>query len=176
MCRSDTLWTRGRRSALVVVLGALAGCEDAKSPSEVPHVVFVCEHGTVKSVMAARLFNAEALRRGLPHRAVARGLAAGERVPRALAKAMRADGFDVEEIESARLSYDEASRALRVVTIGAVLPGFDADTLAPVERWDDVPPASVDYHAARAALAARVEALLDRLEPGGRRQRDHARR
>ena len=38
-----------------------------------PQVVFVCEHGAAKSIMAAAHFNQLAEKRRLPHRAVARG-------------------------------------------------------------------------------------------------------
>jgi protein-tyrosine-phosphatase len=38
-----------------------------------PKVLFVCEHGAAKSIIAVAHFNKLAKERGLPHRAVARG-------------------------------------------------------------------------------------------------------
>ncbi|SRR6266404_3655563 len=45
----------------------------ASSPREPAHVVFVCEHGSVKSLIAMEYFNRSVQERGLAYRAVARG-------------------------------------------------------------------------------------------------------
>src|SRR5258706_16004324 len=44
-----------------------------KTNEQTPVVVFVCEHGSAKSVLAAAHFNALAKRRGLRVRAISRG-------------------------------------------------------------------------------------------------------
>jgi hypothetical protein len=45
-----------------------------------------------------------------------------------------------------------------------------SDGHTPTEKWTDVPPASVDYAAAREALKAHVRAVLDQLSAGDGRQ------
>jgi len=55
------------------------------------------------------------------------------------------------------------------VAIGVDLsPFMRAGAEKPVEHWDDVPAASVDYSAARRALKRHVDALLDELQAEAR--------
>jgi uncharacterized lipoprotein YmbA len=60
------------------------------------------------------------------------------------------------------VSAADVSAAHRVITIGASLPE-DLRGGVTVEQWNDVPPASVDFAAARAALKNHVQALIDQL-------------
>jgi arsenate reductase len=52
------------------VVGSAAQTTDAAAA---PRVIFVCEHGAAKSVIAAAYFNKIATERGLPDRATYRG-------------------------------------------------------------------------------------------------------
>ena len=123
---------------LIAISSLAAACalHPPKEQLPVAQVLFVCEHGTVKSVMAASYFNQVVAKRRLPFRAVSRGIAA--------------------------VTTTDLSQAARVVVIGADLPTTE-DTSDKVERWDDVPAASVDYAAARDSLKAHIEELLQRL-------------
>lgn len=124
-------------------------------------VVFVCEHGSVKSLIAASLFERAAAERGLPFTALSRGIAPDAHVPAAIAAALARDGFDVTDVKPQAVTPPDLSGATRVVTIGVELAHERART--PAESWDDVPPASKDYAAARAALQRHIDALLDDL-------------
>ena len=85
--------------------------------------MFVCEHGNVKSLMAASYFNQLAAQRGLPWRAVARGIAPDSTtVPELIAAALRADGVDVSEFRPAKVDATDAAEAARIVMIGTDLP------------------------------------------------------
>src|SRR6185295_11953988 len=62
----------------------------------VAQVLFVCEHGNVKSLMAASYFNQLAHERRLPYRAVSRGSAPDSTtVPPAIIDGLRKDVIDV---------------------------------------------------------------------------------
>lgn len=126
-------------------------------------IVFVCEHGSVKSLIAASLFERAARERGLDVRAVSRGVQPDERVPPKIVTALEHDGFNVAQYVPQALSAEETAAATRVITIGVKLPEGAAQNFA---AWDDVPPASVDYVAARASLQRHIEKLLDELKPG----------
>ena len=139
----------------------------ATTPSSRP-IVFVCEHGTVKSVMAAHWFNRLAAERNLPFRAISRGVAPDAAIPPAMAGNLVADGFDVTAFTPEPLAAADVASALQVVMIGAKSPLL-ADAPA-VVRWDDIPPASTDYAASRDAMRARMGALLDRLAEDARRK------
>ncbi len=130
-------------------------------------VVFVCEHGSVKSVIAASLFDQTSAHRGLSYRAVSRGVSPDERVPPAIAAALRQDGFEVEGFHPQGLSQDDFAGATRVVAIGVELPTRADETQTSIESWNDVPAASVDYAAARAALQRHIDTLLDELQAEG---------
>ena len=56
---------------LLFVLSSGAG---APQPAPTPRIVFVCEHGAAKSLIAAAYFNMLAAGRGLPARATFRGV------------------------------------------------------------------------------------------------------
>ena len=132
--------------------------------SPVAPVLFVCEHGSVKSLMAASYFNRKARERNLPYHAIARGTSPDEAVPEGIARHLGDDGFDVRDFKPVRVSGTDLATASRVVLIGVpstALP--DAKSLS-AERWDDVPPASIDYLAARKALEQHIDQLLDELQ------------
>jgi len=129
-------------------------------------VVFVCEHGSAKSLVAAELFNRLARERGVPVRALSRAVSAqtvDPKVPPALAKNMSGDGFDVGGFQPQPVSAAEAKSATRVVIVnydGEVAAAADATT---VERWNVGPAVTLEYQKARDDIASRVGALVDSL-------------
>src|SRR6516165_9368933 len=74
---------------------ATAQSVTATRPRQPTGVVFVCEHGSVKSLVAMEHFNRKAEERGLPFRAVARGTAPESAVPPSVREGLHTDGFDV---------------------------------------------------------------------------------
>jgi len=67
-------------------------------------VVFVCEHGSVKSLMAAQWFNRLAHERGLRLRAVSRGLTPDAAVPGPVADHLAGHGFDLRGFTASALA------------------------------------------------------------------------
>lgn len=124
-------------------------------------ILFLCQHGGAKSVIAVSHFNRLAAERGLPFVAAA---AATEDpydgVPAPVADHLQREGFDVRAFKPHQVAPDEISAAARVVTIGCDVPGAH-------ERWDDVPAASEDLEGSVAAIRRHVEALAEELD--GRR-------
>jgi arsenate reductase (thioredoxin) len=149
---------------VVVALAVVGGMASAAEHDATRQVVFVCEHGNVKSLMAASYFNQLAAQRGLPFRALSRGSAPDSTtVPKPIVAGLHADGVDVSDFHPSKVAAADVVDAARVVTIGAELPaGANADETR-IEHWDDVPPASTSYDAARSSLKAHVAELLDRL-------------
>jgi chromate transport protein ChrA len=141
---------------------ARGGVMDSSQPAGV--VVFVCEHGSAKSLVAASFFERLAAERGLMLRAVSRGAAPDAGVPPKVAEALRRDGFEVASYRPQPLTESDVASAIRVVTIGVETASLVPTAAARAERWDDIPPVSAGYAAARAALLSRLEALLRELE------------
>jgi arsenate reductase (thioredoxin) len=128
-------------------------------------VVFVCEHGNVKSLIAMQWFNRLAAQRNHATRAVSRGLVPESPVPPAIRDRLREDGFDVSAFQARPLTGADVSGAARLVVIGTDVPGWARPVGVPVEVWRDIPPATEGYDAARDALKARIVALLASLTP-----------
>ncbi len=151
--------------APVVALLALGcGMAAAAADTAARQVVFVCEHGNVKSLMAASYFNQLARQQHLPFHAISRGAAPDSTtVPQPIVAGLRADGVDVSGFRPVKLGQPDLADAAYVVMIGIDLPAGLQARESRLERWENVPPASTDYPAARAALHAHVADLIARL-------------
>lgn len=158
----------------VVILSSIAAAALGQAKPRKPElsgaVVFVCEHGNVKSLIAREWFNRRAVERGLDLRAVSRGVTPDSSVPPAIVDALRSDGFDVSGFEPRAFSAADAAGAVRVVGIGVDLSSVGERGDVPLDTWEGIPPASESYAASRDALRARIEALLKTLASGGRRR------
>jgi DNA-binding beta-propeller fold protein YncE len=135
-----------------------------RPPEDTALIVMVCEHGNVKSLMAASYFNELATARHLPFRAISRGTAPDSTtVPPPIIDGLKSDGFDVAGFHPTAISAADIASANRVILINTELSADLSGKGPPIEKWTDVPPASVDYGAARDALKTHVRAVLDQL-------------
>src|SRR5882762_4195420 len=69
-----------------------------------PAVVFVCEHGAAKSVIATAYFNKLARDRGLPYRASFRGTDPQAELSVSALKGLREDGIEIPSGKPAAIS------------------------------------------------------------------------
>jgi arsenate reductase (thioredoxin) len=127
-------------------------------------VVFVCEHGSVKSLMAQEWFNRLARERGVSMRAVSRGVTPDASVPAVVADYLAREGFDVRGFKPRPLAKADLGGAVRVIALGADTSSVTRAADVPVERWDDIPPAKGQYKRTSDAIRARVEVLLNTLK------------
>jgi arsenate reductase len=122
-------------------------------------VLFVCLHGSAKSLIAAEHFNRLAVARGLAARATSAGTEPDDAIPPHVIKGLAGDGIDVTGRRPRRPTPAEIEGAAAVVTFGCDLGALGSG--APrVIRWDDVPAVSEDFARARDAIVARVGGLL----------------
>jgi arsenate reductase (thioredoxin) len=157
------------RMASVVLLtlcASLLGCRGLPKHNEPVPVLMVCEHGSVKSLMAASLFNQAATQRGLPFRATARGVSPDAKVPERIASALGKEGFEISGFVPTKFSEVDLERSRRVILIGLDPKILNGEASGKIETWLDVPAAGTDYEAARASLAKHIETLLDELATG----------
>jgi protein-tyrosine-phosphatase len=127
-------------------------------------VVFVCLHGSAKSLIAAEYFGRLAAERGLDVRATSAGMEPDAEIPPAVMTGLLKDGLDVRGCRPRRLDPEELARASRVVSFGCDLSRIAPPGLA-VERWDDVPAVSGDFAVARDAIVAHLRRLVGELTP-----------
>jgi protein-tyrosine-phosphatase len=111
------------------------------------NVLFVCLHGSAKSLIAAEYFNRLASARGLAARATSAGTEPD-------------DVIDIGERRPRRPTPADVEGTAIVVTFACDL-GELAARAPRLERWDDVPAVSEDFKRARDVIVARVAALLE---------------
>ncbi|HSM72026.1 MAG TPA: hypothetical protein VK851_10825 [Anaerolineales bacterium] len=125
------------------------------------NIVFVCEHGAAKGIVASVWFNKLAAKNGLDIHAVARGIHPdAELGPRAVS-GLADDGLAPAESAPQKLSLADVESAQHMVTF-CELPQEYQDK-ASAESWAEVPDVSDGYESARDAIVAHIEELIERL-------------
>jgi arsenate reductase (thioredoxin) len=148
---------------LSVAFNACSTAPPANTPLR--QILFVCEHGNVKSLMAASYFNEAAQARRLPYRAVSRASALdSDNVPDFVKAPLAEEGFDVSAFRPRAVTRDDVAASDHVISISTTLPVDDAPIAPTIEQWNDIPAASADFAQSRAAIKAHIAELLQRLE------------
>jgi arsenate reductase len=148
----------------------LAGCQRASQAASEPQtIVFACPYGSAKSVVAARFFNRMATERGLPYRAVARGITPESTIPSYVREPIRTDGFEIGVDEKPVALTDlEIRGAAAVVCIKCQLSEAQSSMTRQSLAWTDVPDVDAGYAAARDKIVAHLNEFVSRLptKPG----------
>ena len=156
---------------VLAVVTATAGAGAATRRTAAPTIVFVCEHGSAKSLLAASLFQQMAKERGVAARAISRGMAPDPSVPEVVVQALRGDGFDVSSFRPQALTRADVAASARLIAIGVDVGAVGARAGERAVHWDGVPPVSTNYAEARRDLLARIDRLLRELRtPAGARR------
>ena len=127
-------------------------------------VVFVCEHGAAKSVVATAYFNKLAAERGLPFRATFRGTSPQDNLSVRAVEGLKADGLAVPSGQPAAISDQDVAGATHIFAIGCTLPD-NARRSGKASDWSDVPD-DQGYAPMRDAIVRHVKQLLDELASG----------
>ncbi len=163
LCRS---LARVLAASLLASGSAIASAQAAPPPL----VVFVCEHGSAKSLAAVSFFERVAKEQGLVIRGVSRGTSPDASVPPAVIDWLRQDGFSVASFKPQPLQESDVASATRIVAIGVDIGPLAASAGPRLEKWDDIPPFSESYPKAREVLVSRVRALVRELARKPERQ------
>ncbi|MFL6618556.1 MAG: low molecular weight phosphatase family protein [Povalibacter sp.] len=147
---------------IAVLLTASVAVADPAPDSKERTVLFVCEHGSVKSLMAASLFNQIAHERGLAWRGIARGITPDAAVPPRIVRALGDEGIDVTTFVPQPVTQADIAQAKRAIVI-SLPPSSLQEANTRIDRWSDVPDSS-NYAAARSALLQHIEHLLRDLD------------
>src|SRR5262249_15510165 len=124
-------------------------------------VVFVCEHGAGKSVIATAYFNKLAAERGLPFRATFRGTSPQENLSVRAVEGLKADGLAIPTGKPSAISDSDVAGATHIFAIGCTLPE-KARASGKAGDWSDVPD-DQGYGPMRDAIVRHVKTLLDQL-------------
>src|ERR1044071_1683275 len=123
--------------AQLLVCFALIACQHEPAPPAA-QVVFVCEHGAAKSVVASEYFNKLAAERGLAVRAIARGADPQADLSVSAVEGLQADGISPALDAPRPLRASELRGSARIVAFDCEQPAMKPlkDMAA---RWDDGP-------------------------------------
>jgi arsenate reductase len=160
---------RSKATLLAFATLASAGPSDSGEGKPASTIVFVCEHGSVKSLIAMQWFNRLAAERGSTVRAISRGMTPDKAVPKGIVLNLGKDGFAVDGFTPSRLSKPDLRLAERVVSIGADVTEVTKGSDVKVVEWGDIPPASENYGVSRDAIRARIDSLLKELKRDSRK-------
>ena len=163
-------WGKGPAKQLATALKqALDGQKLTAATGKPKEILFVCEHGAAKSILAAAEFNRLAQERGLAITAVSRGIAPDPKIAPAVAQSLARDGMAVKG-DPSKVSSGDIAQAATVVTMGCKLPPTQGARLD-LREWNDVPSVSADVELARADIRRRVAALIDELAAAQKEER-----
>ena len=154
------------RLAVATMLVAVApihlGAQQIAPHSDKP-VLFVCEHGTVRSLLAKVLFEQYAAEVGLDMKAVSRGTRADSIVPPWMLQGLAADHVAIGSWRPQTLLPDDLTNASFVVSFDVPMAAT-AGARVPQAHWDSLPSVSRDYATGRDAIKVRVHQLVDSLK------------
>ena len=128
-------------------------------------VLFVCQHGAAKSVVAAQHLRRLAQARSVEIECLSAGIEPDDSVPPHVIAGLAADGLQFVPTTPRLVTQQLSERANHIVSFGC-----DLTTVAAPERvlvWNDVPAVSEGYARARDAIVARLEPLLDAIVSHG---------
>jgi arsenate reductase (thioredoxin) len=146
------------RTAFLISLFC-AGC--ASVWREAPtRVLFVCQHGSVKSAIAREHLRRMAAARGLRVNVTSRGIEPSEDVSPALRAALVRDGINTQRDPLQRLAQADLDDADVVVVFNPLPERLVAHS---IRDWSDTPSMNEDYLGARSVLEPRLEALLEEI-------------
>lgn len=129
--------------------------------SPISKIIFVCEHGAAKSIIAAAYFNKLAQEENLDIRAIARGTHPDEELsPKAIA-GLQEDGLTPTEAIPTKLTQEEIESAQQIVSFCELPEEYSPKGV--IEHWSDVPPVSDSYQASRDAIVERIHNFLHHL-------------
>ena len=137
-------------------------CQQQVKTASQPRVLFVCQHGAAKSVVAAAHFRRLAERRGLSVGAVAAGTEPDPQLAPGAVKGLAGDGLQPSPSRPRPVTLYDLNTAARIVSFGCDVSPQQGQR---VEQWD-VPPVSQGYESARDRIASNVERLVAELSGG----------
>jgi protein-tyrosine-phosphatase len=151
-------WGKGGAAELAKTLRAAL---DTQKSTQLAGVLFVCEHGAARSIIAAEYFNKIAASRGLMMRATARGVSPDATFSQPTVEGLKEDGFEFLTGTPRKVDSNDVRAAGKIVAFAVDIPGTNSSS---VVQWTNVPgPGTDGYAKTRDDIRRRVEALVDEL-------------
>src|SRR5687767_12749993 len=113
-------------STLILALSVLAILPHGQGGAASPRIVFVCEHGAAKSLIAAAYFNKLAAEAGLTARAAFRGVDPQDALSVRAVAGLTEDGIPIPEGRPTAIGAADVASAKHIFAIGCALPAVAA--------------------------------------------------
>lgn len=126
-------------------------------------VVFVCEHGAAKSIMAKAEFERLAKENGIEVQVVSRGTIPDAEIAPGVRKGLLGDGTDLGSAKPVKITAKDLEGAVVVVTFGPDLAEWMPKGMK-TRDWSATPSPSKDYREARDYIRKQVEALVGEIK------------
>src|SRR5574341_1305983 len=126
-----------------------------------PVIIFVCEHGAAKSIIAAAYFNKFAREENLNFHAIARAIDPDYELSPTAVTGLHEDGLTPSDSVPQKLSSADMESAQRMITFCELPDEFQQK--GNIEEWQGVPPVSENYEQARDRIIERIHQLLNGL-------------
>jgi hypothetical protein len=151
------------RLLILALLAAFSvSAQNTQPVRPAPKVVFVCEHGAAKSVIAAAHMRRLAAEKGLNLEVISRGSTPDPEIPAAVIGGLKKDGIDFTPFKPVQVTRADLAGAAVVISFGPDL-SLLTDGKIKVQDWSATPTVSGNYDAARTYIVARLQELLDTL-------------
>jgi protein-tyrosine-phosphatase len=121
-------------------------------------IVFVCEHGAAKSILAAAYFNKFAMERNLHFHAIARGTNPDLELSPKTMEGLHQDGLAPAESVPQKLTLADLETAEQIISFCELPEEYGKRALH--ENWNDIPSVSEDYEKARDMIIAKIKAMM----------------
>lgn len=125
------------------------------------NIIFVCEHGAAKSIVASAWFNKLASQNGLSIRSIARGTHPDAELGPKAVEGLREDGLTPLESVPQKILLADVESAIHIVSFCEIPEEFKNKVTT--ESWADVPAVSDGYEAARDAIVKHINHLVSSL-------------
>jgi arsenate reductase (thioredoxin) len=125
-------------------------------------IIFVCEHGAAKSVIAASYFNKMAKERNLDYVAQCRGTFPDSVVSPAIKQNLTREKVFDPNTKTQKLSISDTANVARIILFTNLPPAFKTDIKT--ENWSAIQDIDGDYEKRKNAIVKKISELLDSLE------------
>jgi arsenate reductase (thioredoxin) len=125
-------------------------------------IIFVCEHGAAKSIIAASYFNKLANEKGLKFTAIARGTNPDETLSPITVQGLQKDGVAITETQPKKITIEEIKSAHLLVTF-CNISDEEVQHANEIEHWRGIPPVSENYEIARDFIKSNLNQIIEEL-------------
>ena len=147
------------RTWLAILLGLFFS---AGSNAQSKKIVFVCEHGSAKSIIAISYFNKIAKGRNLSWEAVSRGTTPDAEISAKTKKLLTDDHMPIPQVKPQAITQkdiDEADHVILFFPLPENIEGRDN-----LEHWPGIDAVNGDFQKLRDDIVAKLLPLIDSLE------------